>query len=529
MSSPYTFTELNENGSTIAYLKISPDNALLTILDYTDDLQISNHKRFNLDDISFGSLVNMKMSLSGDVLMVAVPYTTTGKGYVDIFRVNDTTKEWERHTKLNDTSTQTDTFGYSIDMTTNGSILCIGVPTFDTYTYGKAHIYGYVNNEYVLTKKMINPTPNNTKTQYYGSLVNVSTDGVTFLIFNKNTVDMMIENSSEQNTIQQNVIRDDITYQKTEGLDGNMSYGINFFIHQFDDTVEMSVSASFIDFVNEDLTRFNINEADIVAFYEVSLQDMKNTFSFLTDSNDIDDAVIDGHKNVNTDMDIIYEIYPEYFPNINFAHAQTVIPETYNTKHFMTNLNDTPYGTTFNSTRSLLKHEYIRYLSSKLFNTIQGVDLFNNEQELKNIIVRKGNEVLNSILQDLSNASGMSNIDTDGTNIGREIILQILNNEPQRFKNLSINDNGSISFPFLENDTLIFNVSINSNENQHNLTGTNLIQTRVYRIVLIMKENPSNIEPNDLIAVNNDLNPEYNVYYDGSQYDLRIPTNTYPS
>jgi len=513
-----TYTLLNNDGSTIVTITQLETSPLVSILDY-ENSDITNSSRFDLEDVS-KSIFSLSMDDSGNVLAVGVPFTTTSKGYVNIYRRGNNT--WELHTTLQYNSDITNTFGYSIDMTPDGGLIIIGIPTYGSNTDGVAHVYGYVNNVYVLLKVL----KNNSNGTNYGSLVHIDETGTKYTILTKEMVDLI--NDGLTNVEDAPQVLDEEPLRRTDGTWGKTSNNINFVISAFNDIVTMDVCANLFDLTEEDFSRFDIEEADIAVIYEISLESMKNTFSFITDSSDIDGGqIIDGHTNENTDLDIIYDICSDSFPIINFAHASTKIPSNYENSSFLSNLTDEPYGVHYMLKRSLLKHEYIRYLSASLFNTIHGVDLFKNEQEVKNNLVVLGNNVLNNIKTDLSNANLNSNLDKESSNIGREIILQIMKNDRNRFSNLTISENGSIQFPFKENDTFIFNVSIEAPNKQNELTGVNKIPIRTYRIILVLKENPKNIVPNDLIDINGDL--VNNVDYKENPINLTIPSNTYPA
>lgn len=63
-------------------------------------------------------------------------------------------------------------------------------------------------------------------------------------------------------------------------------------------------------------------------------------------------------------------------------------------------------GGSFAANKSLVKHDFIRYISLHLFNTIHGVDFLNNETDLLENIVYYG---------DLARVGIMSVLDTIGT------------------------------------------------------------------------------------------------------------------
>jgi hypothetical protein len=163
----------------------------------------------------------------------------------------------------------------------------------------------------------------------------------------------------------------------------------------------------------------------------------------------------------------------------------------------------------FTNDKSLVKHDFIRYIAHRLFNTIHAVDLFNNEIELNENSVYLGETVRNNIDTILSNisttsSSGTMSYDASGnkyltndasgnTNLCREIMRHIAAVAPSRFYNNGTNDAGLKNVPFIENDTLQYKVVIQAAASQNVLTGVSVIPSRSYTIKLILKNTVNNI------------------------------------
>jgi hypothetical protein len=265
----------------------------------------------------------------------------------------------------------------------------------------------------------------------------------------------------------------------------------------------------------------SVLEASACAVFDVSRGLMREIFKFRTDASDVNpDSELD---------DIQYSINHASWPNTNIAHASLHSSDLNPISQAATSI--TPgqtnalatgeIGGGFDRNRSLVKHDFIRYLAQKLFNTYLGTDLFNNEQELKDEIVRLGDvEVLTSITTALQNAHNMTNADTGTDNIGREILKQIAHADPDRFRmdvSHGIIESADFqSIPFAHGDTLIFNVTINPAAGQHNLTNlASEISGRKYRIVLHICDDADNVEPNDLAEGQTALDYFPGIYGDG--------------
>jgi len=264
---------------------------------------------------------------------------------------------------------------------------------------------------------------------------------------------------------------------------------IDFVINQLNDEVTLDISAGLDQF------KVDLSSANCTVFYEVSLNQLREVFKFQTDSSDVDP---DG-----SDNDVTYHIDHTQFPNVNVANASYVEGNFGETGVKTGN----PVATGFGEKRSLLKHDFIRHLADQLFNTYHGVDLFNNEQELKDELVRLGSVILTNIHEDLSGANLEKNNNKEDSNIGYKLMKQIGYHDPDRFRtdvSHGIQDTNDVqSIPLIDDDKLIFNVKINPAEGQNNLTGVDSVSSRTYRIVLILKDSvTNNTEPDDIFFSN---------------------------
>lgn len=272
---------------------------------------------------------------------------------------------------------------------------------------------------------------------------------------------------------------------------------IDFVLSTLDTTITLEVSGSLL------AQEVAVLEASACAVFDVSRGLMREIFKFRTDASDV---------NPDSDgTDIQYSIDYASWPNTNIAHASLHSTDLTGISQSATNITagqpnalaTGEIGGGFDRNRSMVKHDFIRYLAQKLFNTYLGTDLFNNEQELKDEIVRLGGTVLDSVVADLTTAHNMTNATTTSDNIGREILKQIAHADPDRLRtglDHGIQETADFqSIPFANGDTLIFNVTINPAAGQHALTNlADEIGGRKYRIVLHICDDADNQEPNDL-------------------------------
>lgn len=271
---------------------------------------------------------------------------------------------------------------------------------------------------------------------------------------------------------------------------------IDFVLSALDTEITLEVSGSLL------AQEVSVLEASACAVFDLNRTLVRDIFKFQTDASDVNpDSAGD---------DIKYAIDFAIWPNTNVAHASLFSDDISPISQATTGITSGQpnqlatgqIGGGFTRDRSMVKHDFVRYLAQKLFNTYLGTDLFNNEQELKDELVRLGGVVLAGIVSDLTTAHNMTNADTGADNIGREIMKQIGHADPDRFRtdvSHGIVETANFqSIPFANGDNLIFNVVINPAAGQEALTEAPAFGGRTYRIVLHIVDAASNQEPNDL-------------------------------
>ncbi|NBO71641.1 hypothetical protein EBV26_14345 [bacterium] len=249
------------------------------------------------------------------------------------------------------------------------------------------------------------------------------------------------------------------------------------------------------------------NDADAV-FY-VKLSDMLSVFKFRTPT------VSDTSLNLaifDASSDIQYYVFRKCWPTslkINPSHA--MLDRNESTGMLIGG------GSSFTANKSLVKHDFIRYISLRLFNTIHGVDFLSNEDDLLENIVYYGEAArvgIMAVLDTIStqsaditmdaDASGnryLTNAVTSTTNISRELLRQIYLNAPERLAAFSDSSGVLLSVPLFDNDTLNIKVVLEPSPGQHTLTNVSVILPRVYNIKLVIKETVGNANDSTNSAV----------------------------
>ena len=233
-------------------------------------------------------------------------------------------------------------------------------------------------------------------------------------------------------------------------------------------------------------------DASATAVFNVKTETMRNVFRFQTDASDVD-QVADG-------TDTLYYVKMDQWPAagiLNPAHAMMDHSDSENA------IATADSNGTYADNRMLVKHDFVRYLALKLFNTYQGVDLFSNEDAMKEDLAAKGATAWASISGDLHTAdssSPMTNSDSTN-NFSRQLLEQIINNDRDRL--ISDASAGTIdasnvvqAVPLVDGDSISFKVTLKAATGQHNLTGVSAIGDRTYKIKLILGSG-TNTAPTD--------------------------------
>jgi uncharacterized protein YjbI with pentapeptide repeats len=257
---------------------------------------------------------------------------------------------------------------------------------------------------------------------------------------------------------------------------------VNFTLNGLNQTILMSTSGLL------DGSGTSLESTDATAVFYVKVSDMTDIFKFQTDSLDVND---------DSATDVKYYVFNRKWPaalKINPAHSMLNKTES---NGMLGN------AASFDENKMLAKHDFIRYLSLKLFNTIHGVDLFSNESDLLENATYWGENVranINNILAGISTTSSdaslsydvsgnkyLTNATTTDTNICRELMRQMTAAASSRFG--SITDGSTPqSVPFRENDSINFKVTFQSTATQNILTGVSIIPSRSYMVKLVMKD-----------------------------------------
>lgn len=265
---------------------------------------------------------------------------------------------------------------------------------------------------------------------------------------------------------------------------------VDFTLSFFSSAYRMFELATVDDPVN------GIIDSSAVAVFYMAQSDINNIFKFQTDSYDF--------SNTNY-TDIHYLIYMDNWPSsLVLNPANAMLDQIQSTGALL------QVGV---QNRMLVKHDFLRYLAKSLFNTPQGVDLFNNESQLIANINTIGyaawhNDISGGlwkyattssrpIPEDVTSGfiidtvSGLKATTDDlpmSDNICRYLMNKLLENNTHRFQNVQFDVSGIAPVPIYVGDTLSFKFTTYPAPGQHNLTGVPPLMGRAYEIRIVIDD-----------------------------------------
>ena len=250
-----------------------------------------------------------------------------------------------------------------------------------------------------------------------------------------------------------------------------------------------------------------ILDSSAVAVFNINLDSVKDVFKFSSTTWDISDNLPSGEMH--------------YFVHANEWPTDVIINPSDSMMDKAGSVN--PILTVPLSTEMLVKHDFIRYLALKLFNTAMGTDLFSNEGALLNDLNAKGlvawSDISENLWQYATTNTSSAEIDNMGvlldpssnqlcttdhfsgdTNLCRELYQQLIytSSGRSRFQIVTLDGNNQAPIPFIAGDSISFLYTINPAANQHQVTGVSAFGGRSYKIKLqIVSSGASNTVPTD--------------------------------
>lgn len=262
-----------------------------------------------------------------------------------------------------------------------------------------------------------------------------------------------------------------------------------FVLHSLSSIVTMNVST-----IVDDVIPGAVDLSAIAVFY-MAQEDIQNVFQVYTDSNEITDISYEG---------LHYFVFAENWPStlrLNPMNAMMDRPESANALF-----------NAYNPSEMLVKHDFIRYLALKLFNTPMATDLFSNEGELLDHLNSLGELVYQDISasiwkyattssrpvpQDVTSGfiinphTGLKATTNDLPtldNLGFVLTNKLLELLPHRVNNLQLDSRNLFRLPILAGDTISFTFTLNPSPGQNELTGVPPFEGRSYKIKIVIDD-----------------------------------------
>ena len=255
-------------------------------------------------------------------------------------------------------------------------------------------------------------------------------------------------------------------------------------------------------------------DVSATAVYLVPTSTMKNVFQFESHSfnmNDVSSQDMRYYVDMSNSWPSNLVLNPA---NFMLDYSSNIIsPPDTPSFTFISNgaisLTSTYYNNDYQRNKVLLKHDFLRYLALKLFNSYDGTDLFNNEDDLvTNINYICDGSAEGHTWYDISSA--LHNVSTNGSspdlslntvtgeyyltndhttedNLTREILLQMLSVEStrNRYSDISGTDTRQ-PILFEDYDSINFILTVNPAPLQNELTGVDTIPGRNYKLTIYM-------------------------------------------
>lgn len=146
-----------------------------------------------------------------------------------------------------------------------------------------------------------------------------------------------------------------------------------------------------------------------------------------------------------------------------------------------------------------MTYDYVRYIAVQLFNTVNGVDLFNNESALRSSLKNKFNITLNNMLLELASLGSQTADDTTNNPV-LSSMKQMIHHAPDRFRDmqntlyygqgsdLTGNEISVYKLPFIAGDRLYFSAIVDAADDQHTIVNRQItIPRRTYLLKLTLQ------------------------------------------
>lgn len=266
----------------------------------------------------------------------------------------------------------------------------------------------------------------------------------------------------------------------------------DFILSEFNTEIIMDISGAF------DTYTYNIGSYDAMVQININKNDWSACFKITGDSVDI--------NNVDA-SDIKYYVYntsntagleASYNNIISTISIGSILLDGNPSTAVVTNipiLSDTIHNE--------LQYDFVRHIALDLFNSLNGVDLFLNETELRRSIEIACDKGANNLLGKISTilSSSQNNgpmINGQSGNLTYTLIRQLFAKQPQRFSGIAgdgydafiLSDTIPTELPWVIGDNILYTLTLNAAVNQHLLVRDTIsVLPRKYLIKMVLSAN----------------------------------------
>jgi hypothetical protein len=268
-----------------------------------------------------------------------------------------------------------------------------------------------------------------------------------------------------------------------------------FVLNDFNVNITMDTSGTF-DVLDPAISAYDANTANL----QINKNDWASCFKIKGDGIDVTDV---------SSTDIQYYVYntsnvagltASLYSNVSGIAGDTQLVDGNPSMTNVENGSGEHTAITANSPNPQLECDFIRHIAVGLFNTANGVDLFNNEIELRRSIETAcgtgGSNLIAQISNKLTVAEGRGAMlyNTDASvNFTHTLLGQLLNKAPERFDASYglLNPTTASELPWQVGDVIQYILTVHAAEGQEDLVQTTAVESRRYKINMILTADPA--------------------------------------
>jgi len=231
--------------------------------------------------------------------------------------------------------------------------------------------------------------------------------------------------------------------------------------------------------------KINVHASDVRNVFQVKDPSSSNPTFYINPTNfsNLIVSTTDISNSRNNFGTLAYSAGKKLSNSLSSAYVYATTPSVY--LDYNLDVSNVPYAVD----KKTIKHDLLRNLSHKIFNTQYGLKILNNVEQMATDIDNKINSLFathnsSTLFGKLETANGMDANNNSPSNVGRYIFDSLMYIAPQRFNTLTAYDISSNIYhmPFMAGDSIYF--TMNCKYPIQNICNTNEVYPRPYQIQL---------------------------------------------